>query len=59
MPNKEKIKLSIRKNYNEQADLTFDSLVSKLCNLESLEYVNQKITDSLSSKLVILMDTLL
>ena len=46
IPNKEKIKLSIRKNYNEQADLTFDSLVSKLCNLESLEYVNQKITES-------------
>jgi len=43
IPNKEKIKLSIKKNYSEQPDLTFDSLVCKLCNLESLDYVTEKV----------------
>ncbi|MFA4852282.1 MAG: valine--tRNA ligase [Bacteroidales bacterium] len=43
IPNKETIKLSIKKNYNEQPDLTFDTLVCKLCNLESLDYVNEKV----------------
>ena len=43
IPNKEKIKLSIKKNYSEQPDITFDSLVSKLCNLESLDYVSEKV----------------
>lgn len=43
IPNKETIKLSIKKNYSEQPDLTFDSIVSKLCNLESLDYVTEKV----------------
>ena len=43
IPNKEMIKLSIKKNYNEQADLTFDGIVCKLCNLESLDYVKEKV----------------
>ncbi len=43
IPNKETIKLFIKKNYNEQPNLTFDSIVCKLCNLESLDYVTGKI----------------
>jgi valyl-tRNA synthetase len=43
IPNKETIKLSIKKNYKEQADLTFDALACKLCNLESLDYVDKKV----------------
>jgi len=43
IPNKETIKLSIKKNYNEKPDLTFDALVCKLCNLESLDYVTEKV----------------
>jgi valyl-tRNA synthetase len=43
IPNKETIKLSIKKNFSEQADYTFDALVCKLCNLESLDYVDEKV----------------
>jgi valyl-tRNA synthetase len=43
IPNKETIKLSIKKNYSEQPDLTFDALVCKLCNLESLDYVTENV----------------
>jgi len=43
IPNKETIKLSIKKNYSEEPDLTFDSIVCKLCNLESLDYVTEKV----------------
>jgi valyl-tRNA synthetase len=43
IPNKDTIKLSIKKNYSEQPDLTFDGIVCKLCNLESLDYVTEKV----------------
>lgn len=43
IPNKEKIILCIKKNYEEKPDLTFDGLVCKLCNLEALDYVTEKI----------------
>ncbi len=39
---KEAIELMIRKNNNDAPDVTFDSLVSKLCNLSSLSYVDEK-----------------
>jgi len=42
IPNKEEITLLIRKNYEEQPDLTFDAVVSKLCNISTLDYVNEK-----------------
>ena len=48
IPNKETLKLSIKKNYTEQADLTFDALISKLCNLESLDYVTEKVNGAFS-----------
>lgn len=39
---KEAIKLMIRKNNNEQPDLTFDGVVKKLCNLNDIEYLENK-----------------
>jgi valyl-tRNA synthetase len=45
---KEKIGLLIRKNNNEQPDLTFDSVVEKLCNLEPIRYVDEKVSGALS-----------
>lgn len=48
IPNKEAIKLFVKKNYKEQADLKFDGIVRKLCNLHSLEYVNEKAEGSFS-----------
>ncbi len=40
--NKDAIDLLIRKNYDDQPDLTFDNLVVKLCNLSKLDYVKEK-----------------
>ncbi|MBU1013040.1 MAG: valine--tRNA ligase [Bacteroidetes bacterium] len=40
--NKESLKLFIKKN-DTKADLTFDSLIAKLCNLETIEYVTEKV----------------
>lgn len=45
---KEKLSLCIKKNDNEKADTTFDSVISKLTNLDSIEYVNDKIEGALS-----------
>jgi len=42
IPNKESLKLFIKKNDTE-ADLTFDSVIAKLCNLETIEYVTEKV----------------
>jgi valyl-tRNA synthetase len=42
MANKEPIELLIRKNNNDNPDLTFDDLVAKLCNLSNLDYINDK-----------------
>lgn len=42
IPNKESLKLFIKKN-DAEADLTFDAVVAKLCNLESIEYVSGKV----------------
>lgn len=43
IPNKEKIKLLIKKNFSEEPDVTFDGIACKLCNLESLDYTETKI----------------
>ncbi|HNY02246.1 MAG TPA: valine--tRNA ligase [Bacteroidales bacterium] len=40
---KDPIRLYIRKNNNEQPDTTFDSLAVKMCNLEDLGYVDEKV----------------
>lgn len=50
IPNKEHIELLIKKN-NQSADLTFDSLVAKLCNLSKIDYVDDKV-DGASSFMV-------
>lgn len=42
IPNKEQLELMIKKN-NQAADLTFDGLLAKLCNLSKIEYVNNKV----------------
>ncbi|HOY31578.1 MAG TPA: valine--tRNA ligase [Bacteroidales bacterium] len=48
IPNKETIALSIRKNNNEQADTTFDGIVSKLCNISEIIYVTAKPENSIT-----------
>jgi valyl-tRNA synthetase len=40
--NKESISLFIRKNNNEMPDTTFDAIVAKLCNIDKIEYINEK-----------------
>jgi valyl-tRNA synthetase len=42
LPQKEPIRLFIRKNNSESPDTTFDSLVVKLCNISELGYVEEK-----------------
>jgi len=42
IPNKEQIKLFVKKNLDEKADNTFDSVIKKLCNLTELEYAEEK-----------------
>lgn len=46
--NTEAIELYIKKNYNEKPNTIFDGLVSKLCNLKSLEYVDNKVEKAFS-----------
>ena len=48
IPQKEAIRLFIRKNNNEIPDMTFDSLVGKLCNISELGYVEEKVEGCLS-----------
>jgi valyl-tRNA synthetase len=43
IPVREAIKLRIRKNNSEEPDTTFDSLISKLCNIDDLQYVEGKV----------------
>lgn len=42
IPMKEAISLKIRKNNAEKPDTTFDKVAVKLCNLEQIEYVDEK-----------------
>ena len=39
---REPLELMIKKNYNEEPDRTFDEVISRLCNLSSISYVDQK-----------------
>lgn len=48
IPFKESVKLYIRKNFDEKPDMTFDSVVMKLCNLAELTYVEDKPSDSIN-----------
>ncbi|MCX6305159.1 MAG: valine--tRNA ligase [Bacteroidetes bacterium] len=48
IPQKESIRLFIRKNNNEEPDTTFDTLVGKLCNISELGYVAEKVDGSVS-----------
>jgi valyl-tRNA synthetase len=48
LPNKDAIDLFIKKNFSENSDLTFDNLVQKMCNLSTLEYVENKIEGAFS-----------
>ncbi len=42
IPFKESLNLFIKKNNNEAPDTTFDGIVSKLCNIDRLEYIDEK-----------------
>jgi valyl-tRNA synthetase len=48
IPQKESIRLFVRKNNNEAPDTTFDNLVAKLCNIGELGYVDDKVEGSMS-----------
>ena len=43
IPQKNAIEFSIKKNLDQKADLTFDSVVAKLCNISELNYINEKL----------------
>lgn len=45
---KQALTLVVKKNDDEAADPTFDELVIKLCNLDKLEYTEQKVEGALS-----------
>jgi valyl-tRNA synthetase len=42
IPPKEMIDLSVRKNFGEESDATFDGIVAKLCNTNKIHYVTEK-----------------
>lgn len=46
IPAKDQIRLMIRKNLNEQPDTTFDEVVMKLCGINELKYVDEKVADA-------------
>ena len=48
IPMKERIELFIRKNNNEAADTTFDAVVSRLCNISGISYVEKKVEGAVS-----------
>ncbi len=48
IPQKEAIHLAIRKNGEETADTSFDEVVMKLCGIDELTYVNEKLPDTYS-----------
>jgi len=45
---KQQLEFYIKKNHNEQPDTTFDGLVSKLCNLSEINYVEEKVDGAMS-----------
>jgi len=48
IPQKEAIHLAIRKNGEETADTSFYEVVMKLCGIDELTYVNEKLPDTYS-----------
>ncbi len=48
IPQKEAIRLFIRKNNNELADTTFDGVAGKLCNVSEDGYVDEKVENCVS-----------
>ncbi len=48
LPQRDPLKLMIRKNLSEAADIHFDPILAKLCNLESIEYVADKVDGAIS-----------
>jgi len=48
IPFKDAVQLFIKKNYHEKPDKTLDCVISKLCNIKELSYVDEKKTNSLS-----------
>ncbi len=45
---KDKITLFVKKNYGQQPDTYFDCVLLKLCNLDKLEYVDEKVEGATS-----------
>jgi valyl-tRNA synthetase len=48
IPQKEAIRLYIRKNNSEQADTTFDEVAARLCNISEISYVEEKVEGAIS-----------
>jgi valyl-tRNA synthetase len=48
IPQKEQLDFFVKKNLNEIPDNTWDGLVAKLCNLTSVEYVDEKVDNAMS-----------
>jgi valyl-tRNA synthetase len=48
IPNKDQISLFIKKNEGEKAQLAFDPVVKKLCNLSELSYTEDKVEGAVS-----------
>ena len=48
IPNKEPIELFVKKNNSQQADHTFDEVISKLCNITEIKYTEEKIEGAAS-----------
>ncbi|MBC8487159.1 MAG: valine--tRNA ligase [Bacteroidetes bacterium] len=48
IPNKESVELFIKKNYQQEPDHAFDSIISKLCNLSAIKYVDEKVAGAAS-----------
>jgi valyl-tRNA synthetase len=48
IPVREEIELSVKKNFGEEPDTTFDSVAAKLCNLSGVNYVDQKVEGALT-----------
>jgi len=48
IPNKESVELFIKKNYQQEPDHTFDNIISKLCNLNTIKYVDEKVAQAAS-----------
>ncbi len=48
IPQKEAIRLFIKKNDDQPTDTSFDEVAVKLCNISELRYVNEKIPDAVA-----------